>query len=454
MTQTVDVNTVVRDSGEHDRKSQQFARTLDSKDEIASYRSQFLIPSYADIHVKKPDSIEDKQRNECVYLCGNSLGLQPKNVPKIMDVELEKWAKKAVIGHHDDSERPWVSYEDHLNAGMAPLLGAKEVEVAVMNGLTVNLHLMLVAFYRPTTDRYKIIMEDHAFPSDHYAVESQVRLQGQDPANAIVYIKPRDGEETLRTEDIVATIREHGESLATVMLSAVQYYTGQFFDMPTITSAGKAVGAKVGWDLAHAVGNVPLSLHEWNVDFACFCSYKYLNAGPGGIAGVFVHETYADATEQELPRMTGWWAHKLSTRFEMSNVMELNRGAAGFQLSNVPIYSSVGLTASLQIFNEVGMSKIRTKSMLLTAYLEMLLEECIGEEHYDIITPQDPEQRGSQLSIVFKTDVKAAHKAISDRGIVCDFRAPSVIRIAPVALYNSFEDVWYFVNELQHALEL
>ncbi|CAH1773025.1 unnamed protein product [Owenia fusiformis] len=327
-----------------------------------------------------------------------------------------------------------------------------------MNGLTVNLHLLLVSFYRPTAKRHKVLLESRAFPSDHYAIESQIRLHGYDPATSMVCLEPREGEHILRTEDILARIASEGDEIACVLFSGIQYYTGQVFDMPAITKAGHEKGCYVGFDLAHAVGNIELQLHDWDVDFACWCTYKYLNTGAGGIAGAFIHKKHA---KNDFPKLSGWWGHKMDTRFNMDNKMDLANGAHGYRVSNPPPLLCATLEASLKVFNETSMSALREKSKLLTAYLEMLLDEHYprptpanphSRPYAEVISPRDPDQRGCQLSIMFSVSLKNVYTELEKRGVVCDVRKPYVIRIAPAPLYNSFKDVHRFVQLLGDSL--
>lgn len=415
-----------------------FAKRLDSEDPLRQMRDEFLIPT----HNNEP----------CVYLCGNSLGLQPKATADSIMVELEDWHKYGVEGHMN-SRRPWFSYHKQLTASLARLVGAEEHEVVAMNALTVNLHLMMVTFYRPTSERFKIICEAGAFPSDQYALETQARHHGLNPHEAIIELVPRDGEETLRTEDILATIAEHADQLALVMLSGVQYYTGQLFDIPAITAAGHNAGALVGWDLAHAVGNVELQLHNWDVDFAVWCSYKYLNSSPGGVSGVFVHERHARNTE--LPRFGGWWGNAESERFEMKKGFRPESTAEAWQLSNAPVLLMAAHRASLDIFDKVSMHELVAKQKLLTGYLEFLIDdvnERNGVNVISIITPRDKRQRGCQLSLVLQGHGKACFDYLTEQGVIADWREPAVIRIAPVPLYNSFEDVFKFYTILKSYL--
>ena len=411
----------------------EFARELDRQDPLRSYREQFHFPQH--------------QGSDVLYFCGNSLGLQPKGVKDALLQELEHWQTYGVEGHFR-GEMPWMYYHKFLSAQTARLVGAQEEEVVVMNTLTTNLHLMMVSFYQPTSDRYKIVMEAGAFPSDQYAVESQVRFHGFAPEEAIVEVAPREGEETLRTEDIIETIERQGAQTALVLFAGVNYYTGQFFDLPEIAAAGRRVGARVGFDLAHAAGNLPLQLHDSKADFAVWCSYKYLNSGPGGPSGVFVHERHAHAPD--LPRFAGWWGHDESQRFFMRKGFVPMRGAAGWQLSNAQIFSFAAHKASLDLFDEVGMPALREKSLLLTGYLEFLLQELNrAQPRYRVITPTDPADRGCQLSILTGSDGKELFDHLSANGAVCDWREPNVIRVAPVPLYNSFEDVWRLAELLR-----
>ena len=408
------------------------ARARDTADPLRAYRDRFHFPQH--------------EGRDVIYLCGNSLGLAPKTAERALLDELHHWQREGVEGHFR-GERPWVDYHEQLTAHSAAVVGAQPQEVVVMNTLTTNLHLLMVSFYRPTAKRFQIVMEAGAFPSDQYAVESQVRFHGYDPAEAIVEVAPRAGEETLRTEDIEAAIARSGDRCALVLFGGVNYYTGQFFDLEAITKAGHAVGARVGFDLAHAAGNVPLQLHDWGPDFACWCSYKYLNSGPGGPSGIFVHARHAHAPE--LPRFAGWWGHDAAARFEMRKGFVPMPGAAGWQLSNAQIFSFAVHRASLEIFAEVGMAALRAKSEQLTAYLETLLRESPAAANFTLITPADPTARGCQLSILTGDTGKALFDHLSARGVVCDWREPNVIRVAPVPLYNSFEDCARFVELLE-----
>jgi len=407
-----------------------FAKKMDRLDPIKSFRKQFHIPKV--------------NGKEAIYFTGNSLGLQPINTKKIISQELTDWAKLGVEGHLH-AARPWLYYHKFSKSMLAKLVGAKASEVVAMNQLTVNLHLMMTTFYRPTSSRFKIITEAGAFSSDQYAFESQVKLHGLNPEQAIVELKPRDGEFTLRTEDIESAIHEHGEQTALVIFGAVQYYTGQFFILQKIAAAAKQVGAYVGFDLAHAIGNVPLQLHKHDVDFAVWCSYKYLNAGPGGVAGAFVHEKHAN--NSSLARLAGWWGHHEKDRFKMKKGFIPMPGVDGWQLSNFPILSGAALLGSLEVFQKVDFKKLREKSILLTGYLEFLLLQIPNHESkFRIITPTDSRQRGCQLSIRTWKNGKQLFEQLTRAGVIADWREPGVIRVAPVPLYNSFEDVFRFTE--------
>jgi kynureninase len=415
-----------------------FAKKLDRQDALKTFRKKFLIPK----HKGKP----------VIYFTGNSLGLQPVTTKKFISEELADWAAQGVEGHLH-SKRPWLYYHKFFKKALAGLVGAKPVEVTAMNQLTVNLHLMMVSFYRPTGQRYKMIVERGAFSSDQYAFESQVRFHGLHPDEAIVELTPRPGEYTLRTEDIVETIQEHAGQLALVLLGGVQYYTGQFFNIRKITEAAHHAGAYAGFDLAHAIGNVPLSLHADNVDFAVWCSYKYLNSGPGGVAGAFVHERHA--TQYTLPRFAGWWGHHEAERFKMKKGFIPMPGVDGWQLSNFPVISGAAQLASLEIFQEAGIRRLRKKSLLLTGYLEFLLTQLDpNKEHFIIITPSNPDERGCQLSILMKQNGKKVFNKLVSSGITADWREPDVIRVAPVPLYNTFEEVFIFTQHLRKAIGL
>jgi len=413
-----------------------YARHLDQQDPIHPYRSRFFLPQF--------------NGSDALYFCGNSLGLRPKGVKRALLRELEHWSEYAVEGHFQ-GDQPWMHYHKFLKPMTARLVGAKESEVVVMNTLTVNLHLMMVSFYRPDKHRFKIIMESGAFPSDQYAVESQVRFHGYRPEDAIIEVAPRTGEHLLRTDDILDIIRQEGSKTALVLFSGVQYYTGQLFDMRAIAQAAHHSGAQVGFDLAHAAGNVPLQLHEWGPDFAVWCSYKYLNAGPGGPSGVFVHERHA--YRPELPRFAGWWGHDEAARFDMKKGFKPMKGADGWQLSNAQIFAMAAHQASLTVFDEVGMDKLRHKSMLLTGYLQDILKMLDSDQqHYQIITPTTPTERGCQLSLLTSPQGRQLFDYLHEHGVIADWREPNVIRFAPVPLYNSFEDVYRLGKIIEDAL--
>ncbi len=414
------------------------AKRLDREDQLAEYRARFCIPAGADGRAS-------------IYLCGNSLGLQPREVQAVVSSMLEDWGRYGVEGHFL-GQRPWLPYHEQFAEPLATLAGASPPEVVCMNTLTVNLHLMMISFYRPTPERYRLLIEKPAFPSDRYAVESQARLHGLDPADALIEVGPRDGESHIGEDDILAVIDERGDSIALVMLPGVQYYSGQCFDMRTITAAARAKGCKVGWDLAHAIGNVPLDLHDWGADFAVWCSYKYLNGGPGAIAGCFVHERHAK--KADLPRLAGWWGHDKTTRFHMGPEFVPCDGAEGWQLSNPPVLSMAPLIPALDIFMQAGMARLAKKSRRLTGWLETLLTERLSAE-IDILTPASPEHRGAQLSLRVRSPHRTGREVferLTGAGVVVDWREPDVIRAAPVPLYNSFEDVARFVAALEEAL--
>jgi kynureninase len=418
--------------------SLEFAQSLDKQDALQSFRNQFHIPQH--------------NSKDCIYFCGNSLGLQPKTVVQYLSQELEDWKKFGVEGHFN-AKNPWYHYHHFVEEQLAEIVGADKTEVVAMNSLSVNLNLLMVSFYRPTPTRFKIMVEADAFPSDHYAVQQQAKFHGFNPDEAIIQLYPREDEHTLRTEDIVAAIDNHKDSLALVMLGGVNYYTGQFFDLKTITEAGHKAGAVVGYDLAHAVGNVILNLHDWNVDFATWCTYKYLNSGPGGVSGVFVHEKHGN--NPDLPRFAGWWGNDEKTRFQMKKEFYPQQGAAGWQMSNAPVLSLAAHWASLEIFKKAGLDNLRNKSIQLTNYLEFLLKQDTNHE-FTIITPINVAERGCQLSLLTGKNGKELFQKIQNSGVVADWREPNlqkdnrgVIRVAPTPLYNTFEDVWKFASILK-----
>jgi kynureninase len=414
-----------------------FARQLDREDPLRDFREKFSLP-----HGKNDEPV--------VYFAGNSLGLMPKLAREIVEEEMNNWARLGVDAHHATGT-PWYSYHEALQEPMARLVGAKPFEVICMNSLTVNLHLMMATFYRPTKSRFKILMEEPAFPSDTYAIKTQIIHHNLDPKDALVLARPRKGEFTVRTEDILDVIDENADQLAVVILGAVNFFTGQLVDFEKVTTAAQKKGIAVGFDLAHAAGNVPLSLHEWNVDFAVWCSYKYLNAGPGAVAGAFVHERHA--TNTNLPRLAGWFGNDPNTRFRLHLEPEFVpvASADGWQISNPPILSMAPLRASLAIFDDAGgMKSLRAKSMRLTGYLEFLIEQ-IGSKKFSIMTPTEPSARGAQLSIQAHEHPKQLHEELIAAGVKCDFREPNVIRVAPTPLYNTFHEVWRFARILgQH----
>ena len=416
----------------------EFARAQDEADPLRRYREQFHFPSLG--------------TQELVYFTGHSLGLQAKNVSAAVQVELDEWAKYGVEGHFH-ATNPWYSYHERLTPAMAEIVGARDSEVVCMNSLTTNIHLLFVSFYRPDKHRYKIISEAKMFPSDRYLLETQVRYHGFDPDDAIIEVEPREGEWLIREDDILQAIASHADELALVFFGGINYFTGQVFNLPQLTEAAHAVGAAAGFDLAHAAGNVLLSLHDWDVDFAAWCSYKYLNSGPGNVGGIFVHEKHGRSFD--LPRFGGWWGHDKNSRFQMKSGFQPMPGAEGWQLSNVPVLGMSAMKASLDVFAEVGMLALREKSTMLTGYLEYTID-MLAEEFPDaaisIITPRDPEQRGCQVSM----DIAGRERKFFDdmiaAGIIADFREPCIIRVAPVPLYNSFEDVFIFGRVMRELL--
>ena len=416
-----------------------FARKMDEQDELRSFRDRFYFPSFCD---------------NVVYLTGNSLGLQPKSTSSYIQQELNDWAKYGVEGHFL-AERPWFSYHENCTRKAAKIVGAKDHEVVITHSLTTNLHLLMVSFYRPSGKRTKIVCEAKAFPSDQYALETQVKFHGLEPNEHLVEVAPRPGEHLIREEDIYRKIEELGDELALIMIGGVNYYTGQLFDMKEITKRGQAVGAVVGFDLAHAAGNINLSLNEWGVDFAAWCSYKYLNSSPGGVSGIFVHERHAN--KPELPRFAGWWGYDKSTRFQMEPGFKPMYGAEGWQLSNAPVLGMAAHLASLELFDEAGMERIGKKRNAMTAYLEFVIDT-ISERNkerctFEIITPREQQKRGAQLSILAHGQGKSLFDSLSKLGVVADWREPNVIRIAPAPLYNSFEDCFRFGACLEQAIQ-
>lgn len=409
----------------------EFAQSLDNNDPFKEYRNKFHIPA-------------GKEGIELIYFAGNSLGLQPKTVRQYVEQELLDWEKMGVEGHMF-ARNPWLPYHEFLTDQTAALVGALPEEVVNMNSLTVNLHLMMVSFYRPTPSRNKILIEANAFPSDHYAVQSQIKYHGYDPEESLVEMKPRPGEDIIRTEDILEKIENEGESIALIMFAGVNYYTGQAFEMEKITDAGHKKGCFVGFDLAHAAGNLKLDLHNWDCDFAVWCSYKYLNGGPGAIAGAFVNKRHL--LDMTIPKFWGWWGQDKATRFLMDHDFRPIPTVESWQLSNPPILQLAALRASLDIFHEAGMDALREKSELLTGYMEYLVNEN-NNGNIEIITPENKTERGCQLSIRAKQNGKFLHKKLNNAGVICDWREPDVIRCAPVPLYNTFMDIWKFTEIL------
>ncbi len=416
--------------------SREFAEKLDAEDTLASFRERFHIPVHA-------------TGQESLYFCGHSLGLQPKSAADFIVDELSDWQHLGVRGHFE-AKRPWLPYHKFLTDLTARLVGACGKEVVNMNTLTVNLHLMMVSFYRPTTDRHKILIETPAFPSDHYAVWSQIRFHGFNPDSSLLTIGPRNGESSIRTEDLDRMIEREGSEMALILLPGVQYYSGQAFDIEHIASVGHKAGCKVGFDLAHAVGNLPLQLHDSGIDFAVWCNYKYLNSGPGAVGGCFVHERHSNSVE--LPRFAGWWGQDKATRFEMGPDFHPIPGVEGWQVSNPPIFSLAPVLASLEVFDEAGMPALQCKSQRLTGFLEFLLDTRLASR-VQILTPRDPAARGCQLSLRIDGGDRSVYEALEKLGVVCDWREPDVIRVAPVPLYNRFTEVFEYVGVLQQILE-
>ncbi|WP_026755184.1 kynureninase [Sediminibacter sp. Hel_I_10] len=412
-----------------------FAKKQDQNDQLAGFRSQFHIP-------------KDHQGNDLIYMTGNSLGLQPKISKAYVNQELDDWAKLGVEGH-TEAKNPWLHYHEYLTETMANIVGAKPIEVVVMNSLTVNLHLMMVSFYKPTSKRYKILIEADAFPSDKYAMESQLRHHGFDQKDGLVLWKSRAHEVLANYDDLETILKEQGDTIALIMIGGVNYYTGQFFDLKRITELGRQHGCLVGFDCAHGAGNVQLNLHESGADFAVWCTYKYLNSGPGSLSGAFVHERHAH--KKDLNRFTGWWSHNKETRFRMRDEFDQLPGAEGWQLSNPPILSMAAIRASLDVFEEAGFDNLCKKSKALTGYFEFLIQD-LNNPDINIITPSHPDERGCQLSIQVKNADKSLHQKLMDAGVITDWREPDVIRCAPIPLYNSFEDVYKLVARLKTIL--
>jgi kynureninase len=414
----------------------EFAQQLDAQDELRNYREEFIFPQHNGKNV--------------IYFTGNSLGLQPKSAKKYVDEVMDDWANLAVEGHFH-AQKPWWDYHERFANPLSIIIGSKPSEVTVMNTLTVNLHLLMVSFYRPTKKKYKIICEEKAFPSDQYMFQSQVQFHGFRSEDAIIEIKRRDGEYNIRIEDILAKIEETGDELALVLFGGVNYYTGQVFDMKTITAAGHKAGAIVGFDLAHAAGNIALQLHDWNVDFAAWCSYKYMNSGPGNASGCFVHEKHHHSN---LPRFAGWWGHNKERRFKMEPVFDPVHGADGWQVSNLPVLSLAPYLASVEMFAAIGMDKLIAKRNQITAYLEFILHEIDKEveSNFEIITPSRQEERGCQLSVFLHGEGRELFDYLMKNGVITDWREPNVIRLAPVPLYTSYEDMYRFGQILKEGI--
>ncbi|MEZ4880782.1 MAG: kynureninase [Flavobacteriaceae bacterium] len=418
------------------QNSLEYAKKQDAEDALAAFRNKFHIPKNA-------------SGEELIYFCGNSLGLQPKITSEYIKEELTDWANLGVEGHVE-GKHPWLPYHEFLTENMAKIVGAKPSEVVVMNTLTTNLHLMMVSFYQPTKTKYKIVVESDAFPSDKYAVESQLRFHGFDPKEGLILWKPRKGEELCRFEDLEEIMDNHGNEIALLMIGSTNYYTGQSFPLKKITQLGHSFNCMVGFDLAHGAGNIQPNLHETGADFAVWCTYKYLNSGPGSLGGCFVHERHAN--NEKLNRFAGWWGHNKKTRFNMRHEFDALPGAEGWQLSNPPILSMAAIRASLDTFAEAGFENLRKKSENLTGFLEFLLDE-MKNEAINVITPRNPEERGCQLSIQVKNADKTLHTKLTEAGVISDWREPDVIRVAPAPLYNSFGDVFRFSEKLKEVLK-
>lgn len=410
-----------------------FAAALDAKDPLREYRRKFAFPH--------------RNGKPLLYFTGNSLGLQPLKAREYLQEELDDWAEFGVEGHIA-SRRPWVKYHEFFTEGLAEVCGAKSSEVVAMNGLTTNLHLLMVSFYRPKGKRRKIICEGKAFPSDQYALKSQLRFHGLDPDNDLIEIMPGPDTHLISTEQILEAVEQHKDELALLMMGGVNYYSGQYFDIPRITRAVHEAGGMAGWDLAHAAGNVILKLHEWEVDFAAWCGYKYLNSGPGGVSGIFIHEKHHG--QRDIPRFEGWWGHDKQSRFHMPERFNPIPTAEAWQLSNAPVFAMAPLLASLELFQAAGMTQLRAKGDLLTAYMEYVIKEVGGA--VKIITPENPRERGCQLSVEIPGLGKKAFDALSEAGVIADWREPAVIRLAPVPLYNSFTDIYEFGEKLKAVL--
>ena len=415
----------------------QYAQELDHQDPLAHLRDQFYFPQF--------------NHKNTLYFTGNSLGLQPKQTQHYINEVMADWANMAVEAHFK-AQKPWWDYHERLAAPLAKIVGALPLEITVMNTLTVNLHLMMVSFYQPTKKRYKIICEEKAFPSDQYLLQSQTQFHNLDPNQAIIPIKPRPGEHNIHQQDIIDAINQAGDTLALVLIGGVNYYTGQVFDIQTITQAAQAQGAKVGWDLAHAAGNINLQLHDWNVDFACWCSYKYMNSGPGNAAGCFIHQKHHN--NPNLPRFAGWWGHNKQDRFKMAPTFDPIQSADGWQISNLPILTLAPYLSSLEIFDQVGMTALIKKRNQLTSYLLHILQQIATQtnSNFEVITPEDPTQRASQISVLLHGKGRYIFDHLIQNGVIIDWREPNVIRLAPVPLYNSFTDIYQFGQILKQGI--
>ncbi len=412
-----------------------YAQQQDHQDPLKHFRNKFLIPT-------------NNEGEELIYLCGNSLGLQPKKTSEYLEQELNDWARLGVEGH-TDAKYPWFPYHEFLTKSMANIIGAKPNEVVIMNSLTANLHFLMVSFYQPTKSKFKIVIESDAFPSDKYAMESQLKFHGFDPKEGLILWKPSKGEDLCRFEDLEKLMEEQGDEIALLMIGNTNYYSGQAFPLKKITELGHKHGCIVGFDLAHGAGNIQPNIHNSGADFAVWCTYKYLNSGPGSLGGCFIHERHAN--NPDIKRFTGWWGHNKQTRFNMRQDFDLLPGAEGWQLSNPSILSMAAIRASLDVFEEAGMENLRQKSVKLTGYMEFLIKE-INEDRINIITPTDQNERGCQLSIQVKNADKNLHTQLTESGVISDWREPNVIRVAPVPLYNTFEDVFKFIERFKEVL--
>ncbi|MCH7784229.1 MAG: kynureninase [Bacteroidetes bacterium] len=412
-----------------------YAQQQDHQDPLKHFRNKFLIPT-------------NNEGEELIYLCGNSLGLQPKKTSEYLEQELNDWAKLGVEGH-TDAKYPWFPYHEFLTKSMANIIGAEPSEVVIMNSLTANLHFLMVSFYQPTKTKFKIVIESDAFPSDKYAMESQLKFHGFDPKEGLILWKPSKGEDLCRFEDLEKLLEEQGDEIALLMIGNTNYYSGQAFHLKKITELGHKHSCIVGFDLAHGAGNIQTNIHNSGADFAVWCTYKYLNSGPGSLGGCFIHERHAN--NPDIKRFTGWWGHNKQTRFNMRQDFDLLPGAEGWQLSNPSILSMAAIRASLDVFEEAGMENLRQKSVKLTGYMEFLIKE-INEDRINIITPTDQNERGCQLSIQVNNTDKNLHTQLTESGVISDWREPDVIRVAPVPLYNTFEDVFKFIERFKEVL--